>query len=536
MGRTGSHQELRRSSRRSFPIPLTLVPALLLGFWVHAPVLGSFLFADDYLHLYLWEIDSLPEFLVRTHGGHALAAWRASFWLQRSLFGMHFELWFASILALHLLNVALFYGIAEGLTGRPRVAGAGAALFALSPLARGALGWISVHGSVLLATFTLWALYEVVRVARSGEAPGPGSLIRWSLLMLLAANSFGLGLGLAMAFPFACVLLLWQRRSRGMLWLFVLVPLVPLLYFGTGWLAAQMPRGSGIWSATRQLDWHRIPSYLELLRSLVVYAFASFSLPPLLAVPTFRGEAGEASRTAGFALGMARPLFRAFTLALLLGFGIRMLRATAPVRRQALALLLLLLACYAPLALGREWMSAFWGDLVWANPRYHYPGLALAGLTLCVLAPPLSGRLAQRKRGVALAAAGFVVWFAISAAASSRYYAPRNADEGRALVARTLARIREQVLATPIGGTAYLPLRRFPGHVGSHFPGEAALFAIHHPDNELEGRSVRFVAPIPGDLRIFERFADERVRELLVTPREARGLPERGRARGRGAR
>ncbi len=504
------------------PAWLPLALALLLSGLVQAPILDSFFVDDDYQHLYWFAVDSLPEFLARTFAGHALAAWRGVFWLYASFFGLEARLWFAAGLATHLVNVGLLYGIVRRLGGKSELAGLASSLWGTSPAARASIAWVSTYGNVLMATWVLWALYEVAGALRASKPPGWPALLRWSLLMLLAANSFGIGIGVAMAFPFACWLLLRgsPADTPRVGWLFALVVVVPLVYWAVVSIAWEMPRGAILNDPFQKLSWQIVPASAFITASFVAYAYATVVTGPLLLVPV-----AELGFKAAFAGALTAPLTGTIATLLAIGAALRLRKLGAPARRRVLALLLLVASSYAMVAIGRAEMQSLWGNVLWMMPRYHYLGPALAWATIaCLLADrPYGPRL---RVAFLLVAVVVALWSASSAGRFTRQPAPGIPRT----VEQTRAAIEKAVAATPTGGTTWILNRRLGAQAHDVFPlgatglfrmDRATLFRVMQRGDTLEGRSVRFVERDPEALRRMEGSA--RMQSLLVAPAE---LPE----------
>ncbi len=506
------------------PWILPLVAAGLAAI-VHAPVLERFFLHDDYLHLYRSALDGVPEFWLRPHGGHALVVWRAVFEAQRALFGLEAAAWFASVLATHCVNVALLYGATRALTRRPGIALFVASVWGVAPLARGSLSWLSVFGNVLMTTWTLWAVYEVVRVARGESRVGVFAVLRWALLMLLAANSFGMGLGVAIAFPVAVWLLLASREERphAVAWLFALPPAAVALYLSVLaaapeliWRPPEVADAGGYGLLRIHFQAGLVPLQAELFGRLVAYAMASVAAGPLLVVPLWL-SAPAIDPVAGAAAGVATPLL---PVAALLGLALAVAlatRADTRARREGLAFALLAASAYAPVAFARAIAVDRFDAQIWLVPRYHYLGTALVWLALCALLPKLELGRSARRAIVLLASA----WLALAVWTGHRSGADFDvpgAEESRAAFSRSKQRIETAVAGRAEGGTAVIVNRPFDAFGHAEFPGEAGIFVILAPRNERAGVAVRFEERHAPTRAAHRQVGGPRMRELLVEP------------------
>jgi hypothetical protein len=205
--------------------------AVALAAIAYYPILGHYFFADDFYNLYRIQNDPLLQYILQPQGGHLLVTTHIIFYLSDLLFGADPYPYFAGVLALHLVNTVLLFALIRRMTGSDLAACTGAALWAVCPTHEGTLGWYSVFGHVVLATTVLWLLYDVAGVERNA-APGWGKRIRWVILILIGATSFGVGLATGMVFPLLAWLMIPPGRARlPVVILFAAVALcIPVLY------------------------------------------------------------------------------------------------------------------------------------------------------------------------------------------------------------------------------------------------------------------------------------------------------------------
>src|SRR5262245_1697147 len=195
--------------------PLVLLP-LALAAWVYHPLTRIYFFADDFILLASIANDPVAAFLLRPFGGHNCLGRNLVFLATYHLFGLRADLYYWSVLLTHLLNVALLFGLLRALTASVLLACFGAALWGMSPLQAGTLGWYSVYGQVLAVTAMLLVLLPLARLAATGAPLRARTAGVWFALLLLGTTFFGIGIGVALAFPLALFLLLpdaWRRRA-----------------------------------------------------------------------------------------------------------------------------------------------------------------------------------------------------------------------------------------------------------------------------------------------------------------------------------
>src|SRR5262245_45407675 len=176
-----------------------LVLAVALSAFVYGSIIHNYFFGDDLYSLYKIVNGDLWAYLA-TPGEHLLLVRNALFYLCYRVFSADPAGYFWIVLATHLVNVALLFGILRTFTGSVLLAAFGAALSGASPVHEGTLGWYSVYGQVVAAGCILWVLFDLARLA-AGSGVARGATIRWPLLLLVATNSFGVGMGVAIVMP-----------------------------------------------------------------------------------------------------------------------------------------------------------------------------------------------------------------------------------------------------------------------------------------------------------------------------------------------
>ncbi len=457
---------------------LVLIP-LALSALVYFPITQNYFFADDFVHLYRMLNEGLVPYLVIPRGGHTQATFNALFYLSHRLFGTHAEAYYWLPLFVHLLNVGLLFSVIRAFTQSARLACFGAALWGISPMNEGALGWYSVFGQVLVAAVMLRVLSQLGRVA-DGRPLHRYAPALWCVLLLAACTSFGVGIGLTLAVPLAAFLFLpaSATRTRVVLLFVALAIAVVALYFGLTRLAIVLYRP-------------RIPPILydrSIVTNLTMLAhLLGWGITTLLA-----GHAAPHLDFPGIAASVLIALFAAALVATLL-------TAPAPVKRRVLACLVLSIGCYAIIVAGRAafFAAAARSQAFIRPPRYHYAGPIPLAIALCVMLAYLDAVYPMRravKNGLLLG------WIVLAGVVYYRFGKPIDNHLGaREETARVLSTIRQAIDAAGPQQDVYIPNRRFHG-VGpifvSHqdiFPGWAGVFVIFFPDNVVDGKPVFFV-------------------------------------------
>ena len=509
---------------------------------VQEPVLGNFFRGDDFYHLYDIVDHGWVQFALTSHGGHLLITSNTAFYLCHAIFALHAEMYYVVAWLTHLLNVYLLYRVVEVSTDRPVLAFVPALLWGISGLAQEPIGWFSVYGHVLVATWVLWFLAEVAEVGRGRRELEAWTLARWILLLLLAATSFGTGIPIAMLSGPVVYLLLagCPERRRAAFWLGSLVLVIPAVYFGSFWVYTHLNVGSG--SEIRYGSWFDLLSpsnwwpTLSLLGMLLAYGVAHLLLGPLV-MSTADGVA--LGPLAGASLDAVAAVCAAFSAVVLAVCAVALRRASPDARRRIAGYGILAVGAYGMVALGR---AGFFGLFKIAltfpavQPRYHYAGQALFAIFLALAAAQLPlprPRPSWWTRGVAAAALLLAVGLG---RASSLVVEGMLGPDGRDQFDETVSSIKGAIASSPPGSDVRIENGVFPPAgilSASLFAGIAAVFVIAFPSNIVDGRRVYFVERDPERrLEWVERIPGTRVSELLVAP----DLQRRPRTSASGAR
>ncbi|HEY3186368.1 MAG TPA: hypothetical protein VGJ70_02760, partial [Solirubrobacteraceae bacterium] len=196
---------------------------------VYFPLTRNFFYAEDFYALYRLANGSVLRFVLEPEAGHVYVVRNALFYLFDRLFGPHPEAIFSAVLATHLLNVALVFGLVREITQSARLACFGAALWGTSPVEEGALGWYAVYGQVVATVIVLAVVRDVVR--RAGDVRRRTAW-RWCALLLLATTCFGVAVGVSLVFPVVALLLVPALRARAAaLRPLVLLPVATVLLY-----------------------------------------------------------------------------------------------------------------------------------------------------------------------------------------------------------------------------------------------------------------------------------------------------------------
>jgi hypothetical protein len=484
---------------------------LLLAAAVYWPITRSYFYADDFVHLASIRNDPFLRFVLRPFAGHNCVVRNLIFYASARLFGLRADLFFWTVLLTHLLNVWLLFRVLRALTASPTLASAGAALWGTAPVLLGTLGWYSVYGQVLVATALLLVLDRVTRLARTGDAPPVRAAAAWYVLLLAGSACFGTGLGVALVFPAVLYLLLpasWYRR--GVRVAFLTLPIATIgFYRADRSISARLEPPSFQETIAGDVSLQRVLTARNMIPDLVTAgvdtALRSF----------FVSFSGPFSQPAGVAPTVTLALFCGGLLMLLW-------RGDAATRRAVLAMAILCLGIYVPIAVGR---GIYVDPLVLTIPtRYHYVG-AVPIVVLACLVLAHAGRAAPLRAvppaafllaALALGAYGWV---------RSDFRIDYHADS-RASLAGVVRGLDAEVASHPVGTTVFVENGKPSAHLlgpvmvtaARGFPGRAAVFLLTHDADELDGRRVRFVERDPAVVAWYARFPDTQLARLLVAP------------------
>ena len=498
----GDVERSARAPRTIAEMVLWLIP-LALSAVVYFPITQNYFFADDFVHLFRMENEGLLAYLMIPRGGHLLATFNAIFYASHALFGTHAEAYYWLPLFVHLLNVALLFSVIRSFTRSARLACFGAALWGVSPMNEGALGWFSVFGQALVATVLLYLLAQLARIA-DGRPVHRYAPALWCVLLLGACTSFGVGIGVTLVFPLVAFLLLppSPTRTRAVRIFAALAVAVPGIYFGLSRLSfiLYQPRTPPLiisWSVTTNL---------AMLAHLVGWGSTTLLL----------GQATSRLVYPGIGAFAIIAVFAAAALGTLIA-------APPPVKRRLLACVVLCFGCYAMIVAGR---AAFFANgaqpLMFVTPtRYHYAAPIPLAIALCVILAYFD-TLAPLHAGVKNALlAGWVALvggsYLLLGKPIDHHLAARRETE------RTVATIRAAIDAAGPHQAVHIRSQKFQG-VGpifvtrqDIFPGWAGVFVIFFPDNVVDDKPVFFET---SDRDVLEAAqAGRRTATLLVEAR-----------------
>jgi len=509
---------------------LCVLPIALVA-WAHYSLLTGGFYVDDYVNLYDAIHNGPLEFIFRIHAGHSLILRNGLFYVTYQLFGLDPFPYLASALAVHLTNVALLQRLLRHFDASPQRAALCATLWGVSPIAFGVIGWYSAACHAMLTTFVLWVLGDLARAARDHREIGWGTAIRWCLLLLAGASTFGAGIGLAVLSPLVAFLILpsGPSRNRAMLALGAMAAAVPLLYLlqqsAMGVLAGQPKDQIVAVSLSTAVG----QSY-EVLRTLVDfvgYGLASFLLGPwITADETGHVVSGSfAGRSAPWVIGIGNALFAIFGAAL----AMFVWKGPKERRRPMAAIGLLCIVAYLSIVIAR----LFWfkeHPAFALQPRYHYLGPALLAVLISFLLGWLGSFTMFSARVRSLSLVPFLIlWTAFSVRTANDLSAvlyKDGVDEFTTLSSFLERRIDQAPARSPV----FIKNRPLSGHEmyellwstdPARFPGLAAVFVILYSDDVVSGKHVHFVENDPARLEALRRRSDSRIARLVISPAEA---------------
>lgn len=478
------------------------IAAVALAAVVNWRATGCYFLADDFLHLYQIANFHPLEFLITPNGGHLYVTRNAVFYATSMLFGPHPGPYYWSGFLIHLLNVWLLFRLIRLLTASALLASSGAALWGSSYSVAITLGWYATYGHELMVTALLLVLNQAVPYANGAEPPRRTRAL-WYALALAAATSFGVGIGVAMTLPLVLWLLgvragVGPRRSVPLVWLPLIVP---VLYLVLNW-AYETASGTQAFGefdvGTVAREWTTVLRFLGDIVALgLTRLVLGYTFPRSLAVGVWYAVLGI---TAMILAGVVRG-------------------AEPGVRCQLAALVLLLLACYAPIAIGRSHiLSRMSRDVLVGAGYYHYSGQLVLSLILCLMLSQLPA-LPDWASRTALA-----VWYGVVVLLWLRWAPPIGQHvSARRDTAAVLASIQAAIDAQPPSEAVYIENRVFaPVPLPLFmFPGWAGVFIIFHPDNVVDGRRVYFVERVPEIPPLLRR--GRRTGELIISGRTGTG-------------
>lgn len=509
-----------------------LAVVLACAAYAQWPLADGYFRGDDFAHLYEIENHGWMEFLLRPQGGHSLIVSYSLLGICWELFGMRAEAWYMLPLAIHLLNTTLLYRLlVRESTGAspPRLLAAGIALWwGVCPIHQGTLGWLSASCQ---ATGTLWILLLFGRITRLRTLSSPPPMreqLGWCALAIFAAASFGTALAVAAAAGPIAMLLLWDIapnvRRPAVRTLSALLLVIPSLYFVQLLVFSQVwpdPIGAAVLEAHGQsLQMEQVPRSLAMLCRLVAYAVTTTLLGGAVAMNAnglFYGPwAGTPPAGAGAIFLVAASLVSA--LAIVAAW------RTASARGRIAAVMIAIIACYAPIALARAYFYAVMSMNEWLSagiPRYHYLGTLLIAWLLFAIFDALWQNRSNKSAGLAAFATIVALALGFQAPAADAVRSTLGGQNARARVEAFRGELERLALAHPVGAIVPVENRSFPSAGwkpdASWYPGMAALFMVMYPTDEIDGRRIVFVDDSDGARALVRARPGSRIARLLVT-------------------
>jgi F0F1-type ATP synthase membrane subunit c/vacuolar-type H+-ATPase subunit K len=459
---------------RMFPL-VPLVATLVL--W--APIRDNYFIGDDFDHLYDAATLPLQRHLLQLWSGHLCIVPNAVLAALFRMFGPDARPYFTLVLVTHAVNVVLLERVVRRLTSDALIACFGATLWGTCPALRGALGWYSVYGQVLLTAMVFGVLASLARVRLARGEVSTGTAAAWGAVLAAGGATFGTGLGVAAAAPVVAVLALprVQRRHRSIAVLALVVLATFAIYALVRAEAPPSPIG---------LESPSLRAMIETVPAAIAFQSRLIAIGSDLLWLRFLGK--DAAANAAMAW-LARAAFAGVVLG-------AWLFSPRDARRLLLALAVLVVAAYGAVALGRTEMLQRYAvplSVAAAWWRYHYLPLALLAVLACAALAALGARAPIMRR---VSNAMIVLWFAarLTVLATSPLPIDHHPD-ARAAAEAARSHIEAAVAAAPAGRTVLIQNRRFQpvAAIPGYFPGLAGFFVVYFPENEVHGRPVRFV-------------------------------------------
>jgi len=244
----------------------------------------------------------------------------------------------------------------------------------------------------------------------------------------------------------------------------------------------------------------------------------------LLAFSAAGSMLGFALRPNNYPSLLATLAVAAFAAGLVLVFW----RGDAATRRTALAMLVLACGIYFVIATGRSNTYAMFSiapSQAGRVARYHYVGAVPTTILFCLILQQLGRLPIVRAVPAPLALAGAIA-FVINGIVRVGVSIPDYPGAAQ-FVQRSADSILADVRAVPVGQTAYLQNDKSPAYVlgptipNFLFPGRAAVFVLLYPENEVEGRKVRFVDDDPEVVSYYWNHPNTRLAKLFFSRDDA---------------
>ncbi|MBW2233509.1 MAG: hypothetical protein JRH17_24275, partial [Deltaproteobacteria bacterium] len=473
--------------------------ALALIAWRNLP--DGYYFADDFQILYEVANGNMVSLLFEPEWRHVNTTRNALLAIEYFLFGARPGAFYVVALALHCVNGFLLYRLSKRVTRQPAISAAVAAIWVLSPLHVGTLSWCAAHGHALIATTLFWMLGRVAALGEAVSAPSLRDALLWGLGMFVIATSYGVGLGIAMAFPLISIVIRGSWPSPSVRLVFA----AEMAVLAAGYLTLQAlyPVPHTRWTPTVLPALGTILSHPGAI-ALLGIEFSKVGVTALALGPMFRPD-----EMPSILIWLVPCGFVTLWIASLY-------RGTPSERRWLAGLVLLGLAGYAGVALGKGFQWAEDPTRGALEARYHYAPQAMWALATAVALSVLHRRAPRAVTSTAAACA-----VALAIVLIERPIEMRPHLHERQSTERALAEIHEAVSRTPPGETVYIVNRPFEGMAFLSqfqekwaFPGIAGVFVVFFEHDEIGGRRVRFIAIEPEQMEATQRGG--RISSLLV--------------------
>lgn len=496
-----------------------LVAAVAASLAAHGWALGSGFFDDDFV--YFFELEKLGTLSSMFHpfGQHFMASFKLIVASFKVVFGMdHPVIYFAIMLATHILNVVMLYCVTVKLGRSSTVAAAAALLWGSAPAFQPTLAWFSAYSHMLSTTAALAALNELASASAAGRPPTIASLLRLNLIVVAGGATMLTGSVTALVFPLVTFLFL-PRESSPMR---SALALMPAALATLGFLVGFPERNVATWVAPYNA--------LVTFPKLVAYGVGLVVASPLVTVHGFFQQMGIFSVGSPYSAVMVSAAVAAPFLGVALW---RILQGEPRERHAILGLLALSGALYGAIAVGRSAIT-FGNSLSWVatQDRYHYdanPALVIAIAVALAGAWPLRQPAMRWRVVVAFVGVAWVV--ANSYLAYDLSPGVRQAWT-RGVMDVTDAAIRAIATHSPDRGTVFIRNEPFAPYALIHSlgigyadsPGIAGYWIAFHGSRRLGNREVRFVEADRDRLHAIRRGARPEIAAMFVDPAAVEAL------------
>lgn len=498
---------------------------------VHFRILDTFFRLDDYIHLFQIANDNFLNFLFDRFGGHLYITRNFVFYCMYKLFGTHSIYYFLIILLTHLINVYLLFEMLSMMIDDTTVASIGATIWGMSPINYVTLSWCSAFGVVMLATFFLLIIIEILRIAQGVYKLTKYRFLRLNLFGFAIASSYGFGITLVCILPVLAWILIPNKELRYKTALSI-VPAVILsivLFFLINYLPfITTTRDNGFVFDTIR-GYLLNPSFLypaiKFFFGLILYSLYCMAAFPLsFIIPnTFPNPLTNVSFSNLFITEVIVCLIVVISNLYLWN------KISLHKKRYYYFAIVALTGIYPLITIGRAQFFVLFNlfsPWVATTPRYHYSGFIIMISLVCLLLSEFRLHFAKVRKIIGLVSLGIITISIYPSFQKAPLLDINLSDKERVIFNSAISEIEKEVLKYPLRSKVYLPNRLEPSFFLFHpaevdFPGRAAVYMLKFPDNELFGRRVYFVEENAEVIRKVRQRDDWRIAQLLIAPGEA---------------